>query len=116
MEEMVHLHVTLINKKTQKPLQGEEYVVKFYDKDLISDDYLGQSDVDDVGHAFIQVTRNNYRSKDSPFEKYPDVYFILYKNNEIIYESPVSKNLKLNEIWSFPASEGFHCDLGKFMV
>lgn len=90
--------------------------MKFYDKDLLKDDFLGSSSLDDNGHAIISISRSDYRSKDSPLEKYPDIYFELYKNKELIYKSIVFKNLHLEEARDFPLSSAKNCNLGTFII
>lgn len=116
MEEYIQLHVHLVRRVKNIPLKGDDYQVCFYDDDLLSDDLLGESDLDDLGHAFVSVSRKDYRSKDSPFEKYPDVYFTVKKKGAVIFKSPVIKNLKIEEAADFPVSQGLHCDLGTFLI
>ena len=116
MERIIRLHARLLEKGSSDPLTGEDYRVRFYDNDIIKDDYLGESTLDGFGHAIVPVTRSDFRSADSPLEKYPDIYFTLVKDGKIIYKSPVCKNLHLEEIEDFPASGGLHCDLGTFVV
>ena len=116
MEDIIDLHVKLLKQGTQEPVKGEEYTVMFYDKDPIKDDFLGESGVDDFGHAIISITESNFRSADSIKEKYPDVYFRVLKDGEEIYKSPVTKNLHLEECGDFPTSGGFHCSLGTVMI
>jgi len=116
MEDLIQLHVVLLDKLTNEPLNGGAYKVKFYDQDLLKDDFLGESDLDDLGHAIINVRRSDFRSKDSPLEKYPDIYFEIFKNGVEIYKSKTLKNLHLEEARDFPASEGKHCSLGTFLI
>lgn len=116
MEKIVQLHVKLLKKGNNVPLKGEAYKVKFFDKDLIEDDFLGESTLDDFGHAIISVRRSNFRSIDSPLEKYPDIYFTVLKDGQEIFKSPVGKNLHIEESSDFPASGGSHFHLGSFIV
>jgi len=116
MEELIQIHAVLLDKLTKEPLNGSIFKVRFYDQDLLKDDFLGESDLDDFGHAIITVRRSDFQSKDSPFEKYPDIYFEIIKKELVIYKSKTLKNLHLEEARDFPVSEGKHCSLGTFLI
>ena len=117
MEDLVHLHVTLHDGSNDEPVKGEAYKIQFFDKDLLKDDPLGESNVDDFGHAQVTVKRSDFRSLDSPLEKYPDIYFKLLKNGSVVYESHVFKNLHLEDAKHYPASEGIlQFNLGTFLI
>ncbi|MEO9870623.1 hypothetical protein [Ekhidna sp.] len=73
-KEDVHLHVKLISKENKEPLKGDDYVVHFFDKDLVVDDYLGESSLDDFGHAQIIVHSKDYKVGGSFLERHPDIY------------------------------------------
>lgn len=116
MEEIVDIHVKLRHTVSNDPITGGEYKVKFFDKDLLKDDFLGTSTLDDQGHAVVSVFRKDYRSADSPLEKKPDIYFEVHRNDEVLYKSPVSENVALEERDDFPLSGGKHCDLGTYNI
>lgn len=116
MEDIIQIHVKIQAKSTNEPLTGEEYYVKFYDKDVLKDDFLGESDLDGEGHAIVSIQKSDFRSADSFLEDYPDLYFTLHKNGEVIYKSPVFRNLHIEEAEDFPASGGLHYNLGTFVI
>lgn len=116
MENIVNIHVNIVNKKTNEPPTEDGFIVKFFDKDIIEDDYLGECTLDGRGHGIISITRDDFRSIDSPAEKYPDIYFKVFYANDEIYKSKVYKNLHIEESDPFPASEGIHFDLGTFLI
>ena len=116
MEEIVDIHVKLRHTVSNEPITGDEFQVNFYDKDLLKDDFLGTSTLDDQGHAVVSVTRTDYRSPETPFEKKPDIYFEVHRNGEVLYKSPVSANVDLEERNDFPVSGGKHCDLGTYNI
>lgn len=116
MEDIVGIHVRLLDAQSNNPIVGDEYKVLFYDKDPLKDDFLGQSTLDDNGHALISISRDDIRSRDTPFEKYPDLYFKLEKDGKTIFTSPVSKNVQLEERNDYPASEARHCNLGIYTI
>lgn len=116
MEDIVDIHVRLLKEGSLEPLKGEEYTVKFYDKDPGKDDYLGESAVDDFGHAIISVTESNFRSSEKFGEKYPDLYFRVLKDGDEIFKSPVRNNVHLEEAGDYPTSGGLHFSLGTFTI
>ena len=116
MEESIQIHLILLNKNSKEAISGIDYLVKFYDKDPLRDDFLGSSDLDDHGQAIINVRKSDFRSKDSPFEKYPDIYFELFYKEKLLYKSNVFKNLHLKEARDFPLAEGKHLSLGTFLI
>ncbi len=115
-KEDVHLHVKLINVENKEPINGSEYIVKFYDEDLIVDDFLGESFIDDFGHAQITVHEKDFKVGGSALEKFPDIYFKVYKKDKEIYKSEVFKNTHLQEAGDYPASDRIHYDLGTFTI
>lgn len=115
-KEDVHLHVKLVSKENKEPILGTDYVVKFYDEDLVVDDFLGESTLDDYGHAQIVVQEKDYRFGGSALEKYPDIYFKLFKDDQMIYKSQVFKNTHLVEAEDYPTSGRLHYRLGTFEI
>ena len=116
MEQIYNIHVHLKKKGSDLPLSGENYKVIFYDQDVLEDDMLGSSPVDVKGHAEIAITKSRFRSKDSPMEKFPDIYFKVLDNESEVYKSPVVKDLQLKKMSDFDISEGTHFSLGMFLI
>lgn len=94
------IKVRLIAKGTDSLLQGDEYHVRLYDKDLFNDDYLGQSNLNEEGIAEFSISQKDFSS---PFnmETKPDFYFVVYKKDEEIFRSKVMSNLDLSNIQEF---------------
>ncbi|MDN3670541.1 hypothetical protein QWY93_14555 [Echinicola jeungdonensis] len=116
MQDIVRIHVKLLIKGSDIPLSGNEYRVKFYDEDILKDDYLGESTLDDNGHAIFPITQKSFKSKDSPFEEKPDIYFTVEKYGQVIYKSKVFENLDLTKAGDYPVSGGHHIKLGTFLI
>ncbi|QCK15469.1 C2 domain-containing protein [Mangrovivirga cuniculi] len=116
MDDKLNIRLDLIRKDNKEPLSGDDYRVEFYDEDLIKDDFLGETGLDNFGHASISIYRKKFRSLDSPAEKDPDIFFKVYKSEKEIYKSPVFKNIKVKEVSNYSASGGLDVDLGTFMI
>ena len=115
-EEMnLLIKVRLISKGKDSVLQGSEYSVRLYDKDLFNDDYLGQSNLDEEGVAEFSISQKDFSN---PFnmETKPDFYFVVYKNDQEIFRSKVMSNLDLSNIQEFVMTEGEVIDLGTFLI
>ncbi|MBU4405362.1 MAG: hypothetical protein L6428_09395 [Candidatus Aminicenantes bacterium] len=93
MEMMIKVIARFIDKVTKRPLSGNDYVAKLYDNDVIGDDFLGESKLDEKGTAEILLNLDAGRSADSPFEAYPDLYFALHNKTGVVFESKVFKNV-----------------------
>lgn len=109
------IKVRLIAKGTDSLLQGDEYHVRLYDKDLFNDDYLGQSNLNEEGIAEFSISQKDFSS---PFnmETKPDFYFVVYKKEQEIFRSKVMSNLDLSNIQEFVMKEGEVIDLGTFLI
>lgn len=116
MEPIVNIHLHLLKRVNNEPLTGNQYRVKLYDKDFIKDDFLGESDLDKNGHAIVSITSEDFKSIDSFMESYPDIYFVVLENDEIIYKSNVYRNVHAEEADHFPASQGLNFNLGTFVL
>jgi hypothetical protein len=115
-EEMnVEVRVLLIAKGTDDPVTGDEYIVRLYDKDIFSDDFLGESSPDRDGLAKFELTKKHFAGFAKLDEK-PDFYFVVYRNKKEIFKSRVMKNLDLSDIEEFRMKEGEVVDLGTFLI
>ena len=117
MEMMIKVIARFIDKVTRKPLSGNDYVAKLYDNDVIGDDFLGESGLDENGTAEILLDLAAAGSFDSPLEAYPDLYFALHNKTGVVFESKVFKNVDFtskNEISGEHHSNTQ--DLGTFAV
>lgn len=116
MENIINIHLTLVHKDSTQPLVGDEFSVRLYDQDIISDDFLGENSLDANGHAMFPIVESDFNSADSPNEWYPDLYFIVLKDGTEIFKSVVFKDQEIDESDPFPASEGLHFNLGTFLI
>ncbi len=91
MHKMVKVVAKFINSE-KKPIKGNSYKAKLYDNDLILDDLLGESQIDDEGTVNFLFDLNKAGSPDSLLETKPDLYVALYKDNSIIFESKIKKD------------------------
>ena len=115
VKEQITISAKFIDRIDKMPLSGD-YSVKLYDKDVFDDDYLGQSSLDNQGRAQIRFSEDQIRSLDSPLEHHPDLYFVLAKEDKVIYKSNIIKDLHLDQTADFTLSAGKYYDLGTFVV
>ncbi|MCX2743814.1 hypothetical protein OO013_08055 [Mangrovivirga sp. M17] len=116
MDDKLNIRIDLIRKDTKEPLRGDEFRVEFYDEDLIKDDFLGETRLDNFGHASISIYNKKFRSLDSPAESKPDIFFRVFQNEKEIYKSPVFKNIQVKEVSNYSDSGGLDVDLGTFLI
>ena len=93
MKMMIKVTARFIDKATKKPLTGNDFMAKLYDHDIVGDDFIGESKLDENGKAEVVANLDAARSADSPLETYPDLYFALYNQNGVIFESKVFENV-----------------------
>lgn len=104
-----------IAKGTNVPLTGAGYEMRLFEKDLMEDDYLGRSILNDEGVAKISFKHGDYMDFMNP-EINPDLYFALYRGEALIFQSKVMRDLDLNILEKFKMGEGEVIDLGTFLV
>jgi hypothetical protein len=61
-------------------------VVELWDKDHLDDDYLGQTETDAGGRFSLAFDRSRFQGL-LKLEKYPDVYFKVFKDGQVLYDS-----------------------------
>ncbi|MCK5059023.1 MAG: hypothetical protein KAT34_20415 [Candidatus Aminicenantes bacterium] len=93
MTQTVKVIAKFVSKKTGEPLTGEKYTVRIYDNDVVSDDFLGEGKLNNEGVVEILTDLGKALSVDSPAEKKPDLYFEVYSEHGVIYQSKVFKNV-----------------------
>ena len=108
------IRVRLIRKGDNEPVNGSEYRVRLYDKDIFADDYLGESPVEE-GLASFTITPESFKAPLGLDEK-PDFYFLVYKNGETIFKSQVMQNLDITNFNEFVMREGEIIDLGTYLI
>jgi Mlc titration factor MtfA (ptsG expression regulator)/Zn-finger nucleic acid-binding protein len=84
-----------VRKADGKPISGAsgQYSVKLYDKDLFRDDELGTPRLDADGRVQCTFDLHDIVSADSPLERKPDLYLILYERDKEVFRTPVFWNL-----------------------
>ncbi len=119
MDGLINQRITVtarfVNADTVLPFTGNGYEMRLYDKDLLVDDSLGRCKLNARGQAKISFDLEDIKSFDSPFQTSPNLYFILYHNNQKIYKSDVTKNIDLHHRKSTP-NEGIILNLGTYVV
>lgn len=114
-EMNIEVKVRLIGKGDDEPINGNDYSVRLYDKDVFNDDFLGESAPDEEGVAKFLFSKGDF-AKPANLDEKPDFYFVVYKNKEMIFKSKVMSNLDLSDIEEFVMKEGEVIDLGTFLI
>ena len=104
-----------IAKVSDMPLTGADYEFRLFEKDLMEDDYLGRSGLDENGTAKVSFKQADFKDFLNP-EKYPDLYFALYKGDALIFKSELMPELNIYGMEKFKMGEGEVVDLGTFLV
>lgn len=114
-EMNIEVKAGFIRKGTGSPLTGGAYEFRLYEKDLMEDDYLGKSRLDEEGVVRVSFKHGAYMDFLNP-EKNPDLYFALYKGDELVFQSRVMRDLDLDSLEKFKMGEGEVVNLGTFLV
>ena len=104
-----------IAKGSGSPVTGDAYTVRLFDKDLFDNDFLGESGLDKNGYSVISFTHAAFGDL-ANLETFPDLYFALYKNGEVIFKSKVMENIDLAVVEKYKNGEGEVINLGTFLV
>jgi hypothetical protein len=105
-----------IEKGEGKPLTGDDYKVRLYDRDIADDDFLGESWLDAGGHIRIAFAHDSFVNDAAFKETKPDFYFIILKNGTTVYTTKVLEELSIEDLQQFKMGEGEVVDLGSFLV
>lgn len=76
-----------------RPLTGPEYTAWVMDRDRLVDDNLGSSPLNADGEAEFLIYSADIVSVDSPGERWPDLYFVLLREDREVFRSEVFENL-----------------------
>ncbi len=112
----IHTKIKILEKGTGLPLSGAAFSVKLFDKDPISDDLLGEASPDNAGDVEIKVDLDMIKSADTPFEEFPDLYFIVYKDGIHYFKSPLLDDIDTEKEAKFSFTEGRVLDLGTYLI
>jgi hypothetical protein len=105
-----------IEKGEDKPLTGDEYTVRLYDRDTVDDDFLGESKLDAHGRISISFAHELFVNDDVFIENKPDFYFVIVRKNHVVFQTKVLEELSLEDIQQFKMGQGEVVDLGTFLV
>jgi hypothetical protein len=111
----IEVKASFISKGNDAPLTGAGYEFRLYEKDFMEDDYLGVSKLDENGVAKVSFKHKAYMDFLNP-ETNPDLYFALYKDESLVFQSKVMRDIDLEGLEKFKMGEGEVVDLGTFLV
>jgi len=111
----IEVMARFIAKGSDAPLNGDNFEMRLFEKDLMEDDYLGRSPLDEDGVAKLSFKHGDYKDFLNP-EINPDLYFALYRGEALIFQSKVMRDLDLESMEKFKMGEGEVVDLGTFLV
>ncbi len=112
----INTKIKLIEKGTGLPYSGSTISVKLFDKDPLTDDYLGEAAPDQEGNVLIKFDLDKIKSLDTPLEQFPDLYFKVYKNDIQYFESPLLDDIDTTQEGEFSFTEGKVIDLGTYLI
>ncbi len=111
----IEVTASFIAKGSDAAVTGSGYEFRLYEKDFMEDDYLGVSPLDDSGTARVSFKRKDYQDFLNP-EINPDLYFALYNNESLVFQSKVAHNVDIEGMKEFVLGEGKVIDLGTFLI
>lgn len=114
-EMKIEVTASFVRKGSDTPLTGSEYEFRLFEKDLMEDDYLGVSPLNEQGMAKVYFTHDSFKDILNP-ETNPDLYFALYKGDALIFQSEVMEDIDIPSVEQFKMGEGEVVDLGTFLV
>jgi hypothetical protein len=105
-----------ITKGNDQPLYGDGFTVRLYDRDIIDDDYLGESRLDEEGHIRIAFAHDAFVNDAAFKEAKPDFYFVVLQSGKPVFTSKVLEELSIEDLQQFRMGEGEVVDLGTFLI
>ncbi|MCC7379232.1 MAG: hypothetical protein IT255_07725, partial [Chitinophagaceae bacterium] len=112
---IIKVKAGFIRKGSDVALTGSDYEFRLFEKDLMEDDYLGKSGLDENGIANVSFKQSAFKDFLNP-EKNPDLYFALYNGEALIFQSKVMVDVDMDAIEKFKMGEGEVINLGTFLV
>jgi len=94
---------------------GTAYTVRLFDNDLLSNDFIGESELDAKGIAKISFHHAAFGDL-ANLETFPNLYFVVLKNGEPIFKSKVIEDVDLEAIEQYKKGEGEVIDLGTYLI
>ena len=111
----IEVKASFIGKGSDAPVTGSDYEFRLFEKDLMEDDYLGKSALDENGVAKVSFKHGDYMDFLNP-EVSPDLYFALYKGEALVFQSKVMNDVNMEDLEKFKMGEGEVVDLGTFLL
>jgi hypothetical protein len=108
--------IKFLQKKTNLPITGKQYTARLYDKDLFTDDYLGNSGLNENGEAHVHFFPSDVFKSDIGLEELPDLYVLLFKGNLVHFQTKVWDNVDFDKLGLLDMSEGQVINFGTFLV
>lgn len=114
-EMNMRVEARLIAKGKDEPLHGAAYKVRLFDRDFLEDAYLGEAKPDAHGKVAFSFPAKAV-AKTVLDDAMPDFFFVLYKNDDIIFQSKVMENVNMEALEEYKRGIGEVIDLGTFLV
>lgn len=111
----IEVSARFIARGSNEPLHGPAYKVRLFDRDFLDDEYLGESALDQHGDAHFQFPAAKLH-KGFLDDNMPDFFFVLYKNDEVHFQSKVMENVYIDAIELYKRGTGEIIYLGTFLV
>lgn len=112
---VIEVTAAFIARGTDAPVTGAGYEFRLFEKDLMEDDYLGKSVLDAQGMAKVAFRHKDYMDFLNP-EVEPDLYFALYKDESLVFQSKVMRDINLQDVEKFSMGQGEVVHLGTFLI
>ena len=119
LEELWDVQVRLLDKKTKLPIGGDGFTIRFFDKDINDVDLLGEGLINQDGIADVRFNPsliNQGVEDDKATETKPDVFFVVYKNGQEIYQSTVVDDVDFALHSNFDFIDGKEVNLGTWLI
>lgn len=91
-------------------------MINLYDHDLLGDDHLQSEPLLASGTVSLTFHSSRFQKKGLIKEKHPDLYFQIVSEEKLLFTSPTTMNVNLEESASFSSETGYHFHLGKFVI
>lgn len=95
MAFLIHTRLKILKEKENERFPTEGYNVKFYDRDLLRDDFLGEVRIfKPEEEIVVSVKPADFSNENWSPEACPDIYFEVFRRDELLYKSQVYKNIQ----------------------
>jgi hypothetical protein len=112
----IFIKVRLIDKHTSQPLSSSDVVVRFYDKDVFDNDFLGEGVPEKDGNVVVSFPYSSFSDLSVFPEEKPDFYFVVFKQEQPVHQSKVLMDINIEQIKQFQSGKGDVIDLGTFLI